>query len=517
MAVHERANSDFRISINSFFSKSRILLFINFLFLSLVLLALRHHYYLLNYIEWGDESETIVVTKMMASGRALFSEIFNHHGPLTFFTGYLLECFLNAKFLEHRLVISFLQILSLISLYFSPLLKTDTEKKIYVSFVLLIIELFLPEYFGHTYIYQVLAGLSLMTILAQFILPNAICPPEVSKRGIRISSFLIGSLPFLAVTYLPVSFLLFISGLRRNNYKTVLIWCVFGVAANIVFLYLTGSIKGYLAYHIYLNMVVLPPYSGAGNLTILRLLQAVYSSATAARFEIQAFCIFLISSLLLLKKEQTQHWRGVLISLGLISLLIRGPHFHSLPFFYSTLALVFIYIPTLKPFRRIAGPIFLGLFFILLIKLSLWRSVDMNKITSRPIPTTTEFAEISRLVTQKNDLVIAYSFENFQYIVADRLPASGYFFYLPWQAKYNEKPVLSIKIDPCTDINLYQPKIMLIDKWKVWDSFPWESYSGCMDDLIREKYIQLGEKPYYLRKDIYEKFNADILPILNRK
>ncbi|MBC7458990.1 MAG: hypothetical protein H7235_11965 [Bdellovibrionaceae bacterium] len=332
-----------------------------------------------------------------------------------------------------------------------------------------------------------------------------------------MSSFLLGCLPFLAVTYLPVTLLLFLSGLRKNNYKTVLVWCIFAAVANITFLILTGSVNGYLAYHIYLNMVVLPPYSGPGNLSVLRLLQTIYSSATAARFEIQAFCIFVASALLILKMEMPSPWRSILMSFGLVSLLIRGPHFHSLPFFYAILALLFIYVTYLKSYLRIAAPVFLCVFLIFMTKLSLLRASDFNKITSRPIPTTTEFAEIAKVVTKKGELVIAYSFENFQYIVADRLPASGYFFYLPWQAKYNEKPVLNIKIDPCVDILLNKPKIMLIDKWKVWDSFSWESYSGCMDNIISEKYTQLGEKPYYLRKDIYENFSSEIIPMLDRK
>ena len=35
------------------------------------LLVIRYQIKLLNYIEWGDESETIVTAKMIAAGRSL--------------------------------------------------------------------------------------------------------------------------------------------------------------------------------------------------------------------------------------------------------------------------------------------------------------------------------------------------------------------------------------------------------------------------------------------------------------
>ena len=42
-----------------------------------ILLSLRYQYFLLEYMEWGDESETIVTSKMMVAGMKLYSEIFN--------------------------------------------------------------------------------------------------------------------------------------------------------------------------------------------------------------------------------------------------------------------------------------------------------------------------------------------------------------------------------------------------------------------------------------------------------
>ena len=56
------------------------------------ILIVRYQIKLLNFIEWGDESETVVVAKMIASGMELYKDIFNQHGPLVFLPGALLEC-----------------------------------------------------------------------------------------------------------------------------------------------------------------------------------------------------------------------------------------------------------------------------------------------------------------------------------------------------------------------------------------------------------------------------------------
>ena len=43
---------------------------------------------------------------------------------------------------------------------------------------------------------------------------------------------------------------------------------------------------------------------------------------------------------------------------------------------------------------------------------------------------------------------------------------------------------------------------MLIDKWKVWDRYSWDSYAGCIQKIIDKDYSQVLGKPYYIRKDI---------------
>ena len=153
----------------------------------------------------------------------------------------------------------------------------------------------------------------------------------------------------------------------------------------------------------------------------------------------------------------------------------------------------------------LAGVAFLLLFHI---SLSMLVTGDQAKLAAARIPRETEFSRLVQSLTLPGDRIIAYSFRNYQYIASRRLPASGDFFYLPWQEEYNRAPRYGIRIDACSDIKSAAPKVMLIDKWNVWDRFPWMSYAGCVQDIIDTSYVQVPNRPYYIRKDLVAVFTS---------
>jgi hypothetical protein len=119
------------------------------------------------------------------------------------------------------------------------------------------------------------------------------------------------------------------------------------------------------------------------------------------------------------------------------------------------------------------------------------------------VPKQTPFSELVKRYTDKNDRILAYSFQNYQYILADRLPGSANFFYLPWQAKYTEGPVLGVTLDACEDIKKNRPKMLLIDKMNVNGEWPWESYAACIQSVINQDYQQVRGTHYYIRSDAF--------------
>ena len=465
-----------------------------------VILAFRYQLKLLNYNEWGDEAETIVGAKMIAAGRSLYSEIFNHHGPLTFLPGLIVEKIGNFGVSGYRVAIGILQIVAILSLYFSPLLSGSLIKRVYTMTAVSVMLLYFPEIFGHTYIYQVLVGLSLVIILAQYTLPSIVSSDHLSARRVVIGNILIASLPFLAITYLPISIILFVASLRKEYFKKSVFAFIAAGIGNIAFLAYIGSIPGYFAFHIYLNAEILPLYYQ--GLEWWRLLLTAFNNTTEDLPRFTLFLVIAAATSLLATREKSWPWRSILLALGMASLLARGSGFHALPYFYALLAIPLIFFYNRPVPTRQSQVIALIFALVCIAKVSLWMPGERALLASKTIPKFTEFSQLVEFFTEKDDRIVAYSFQNNEYIAANRLPVSGHYFYLPWQEKYNENPKYGIKIDACKEISDYRPKVMLIDKKKVWDRFPWDSYASCIQKLIDTDYVQWPERPFYIRKDL---------------
>ena len=465
--------------------------------------AIKYQFVLANYFGWGDEAETIVTAKMIAAGGSLFSTIFNHHGPLTFLPGVIVEMFGSFNVRGHRVPIAILQALTIAAIYYCPMIQDNTVRKVYSSFAIAVMLFFLPELYGHTYVFQVMAGLFIAIILVQYTFPAIACPERLSKPQIILGNFLIACLPFLAVTFIPIAGLLFFCSLRKQYLRASMIGLSAGIAFNLLFLLSVGSLAGFFAFHFYLNLKVLPLLDfGQGSFPVVVLLQRVFEGLIN---EFDSFAIFVCVAIGIAKlsyQEKALPWRSILLGVAISSLLVRGLGFQGLPYYYAALAFPILFFQDIRKVNLTASLILITAFIVCLLKFHMYFQSDEVRMRLKQIPTTTEFGELAKKVTKPEDKIIAYSFHNHEYIAAQRLPASGNFFYLPAQAKYNENPVLGIKIDTCEDIKTTKPKLMLIDKANYANRFPWESYAGCVQNILSSDYTQIAGRPYYLRNDI---------------
>jgi len=296
---------------------------------------------------------------------------------------------------------------------------------------------------------------------------------------------------------------MFFAALRPRYYKQAIGWLICGVLTNVIVLAYLGAFSGYIAYHIYLNSAVLPAFGGPSFRVVLtNILYALHNNAHNKVVSI-IFVVDIVLAVVLLIRHNflSSSWRAIFIILAVISFLSRGHGFHALPYYYACcLAFPIVFFAEIKLINRKT------VFF--------WVSTIMCVVALKAVfvgryggytPKSTEFSQLTALITDTNDKIIAYSFENINYILANRLPASGNFFLLPWEVKYNEHPILGVKIDSCDDIRRNKPKVMLIDKWNVYDKYSWESYGLCVQKIMDSDYIKIADKPYYIRKDIFAK------------
>lgn len=477
--------------------------------IAISIFAVRYQLALLNYMEWGDESETIVIAKMLSSGMSLYDEVFSQHGPLVYLFGIIVEKLGFSGIHSHRISIVVLQIFAILALFFSPVFKNVDNRNIFVAIAGAMFVIYLSRFFGHMYIYHAVGGLFLFIIIVQYSIPSIILPEKLKIHNVAIGSALVGALPFLAVTYLPAAVLLFIASMRKKFVKASLISMFGAVFACTAFLIYIGSFRGYIALHFFLNFSI---YSSMPHTSLANLSDIYQSAISVLSYDIGAFLLFtvLIFSLVAMASGEGKYpWRTVILGIGIATLLVRGGSFWGLPFYYSLLAMPIIFFMRMQFEKK--HILFLACFAVVcLTKLSLLIPDDKQRFIARKTKEATEFSRLVKQMTDKNDRIIAYSFRNLEYILSDRLPASGNIYYLPQQYIYNKKSILGINPDACKDIESYQPKIMLIDKWNAWGHYAWDEYGQCVQDILDAHYVQVVNKPYYvLRGFLAEYMNID--------
>jgi hypothetical protein len=458
---------------------------------------------LLSYFYFGDEAETVVAAKMMAAGDRLYWHISNQHGPLTFLPQFLLEKAGVGGIRNGRISIAVFQWLALLTVYFSPLLRDWLSRVVAVMLAAVGISVFLPDMLGHTMQYHVLAGLILLVVMAQYTLPSIAGLP-LSRWRVAAGSFLIASLPFLAVTYAPLAALMWLASARRSQLRTLVLAACAAALLNLLFLKLTGSLRGYWAMHIYMNSKLLQPY--AGNPTPIDMMMTALRALGSSPGAFFTVCVALVVATQLARREARMlPWRTLLLAAALVSTLLRGTGpagLYAVPIVYAALALPILALSNPGTLRR--KPLLAGLVLIACFgRMLLAAEGEDARYAASPMPGKTPFGELAKAITQPGDRIISYSFSPHQYLAADRLPAAAEYFYLPWQADYEKKPILGVDMNACRDIETSRPKLISLDRWKVYDVYSWESYAGCIETIVERDYVPVPSmKGVYVRKDL---------------
>lgn len=475
---------------------------ITLIFVSAILIV-RYQLRLIHLIEWGDESETIVVTKMMAAGQRLYSEIYNNHGPLTFLPGFIVSKIGNFSIPEYRIPIMILQWLTWLAIYTSPIFKDRSQRVFATLSSAMMMLIFLPRIFGHTYLYQVMSGLLFIIVLVQYALPSYL-DIKLSAYRVIFMNFVLYSIPFLAITNLPMVVLIGISSFRIRDWRYNLLGVIIGVVFNLGFLFLYGSWDGYIAYHFYLNSKVL--YSGAGLSSFVKSIFEFYTGNFLPF--ISMIFIFICVSKLYKTIKEVDYFRVFFIIPMCMSLVLRGGELFSLS------GLIYIYVITGLStvlfiseenqsnlafiFSKLHLYILSGFFLIIL-----YRPIETDNFFYE-FPDYSEFSRIAQKITEPNERVLALSFRSYEYLLADRLPASTHFIYLSIQAKYNQMPYKDIYASVAEDILRNRPKIISLDKWNIIldESDLWDNYAADINEVVYNEYYQLRESDIYIRKDV---------------
>lgn len=447
--------------------------------------------------DFGDESETILVSKLIAQGQILYQDVYNNHGSFVFFPGTLLSLLGDYKIYIYRYIIIALQDLALLSLIFTPISKSY-YKKLYASYIVAFIFVFyLPNIYGHTYIYQNIASYLIFILMFQFVLPR-LFGNDIGLIRILIGYFILISLAFTAIIYIPFVILVFIITLRKNQFYFDLIGLFIGLVFNIIYTSIIANWTGYYAYHVYLNSVVLYNES-----SIMNYVNNILSALTL-NFNYFLVLLIILVSIFAIKKYMYRKTDFVVLVFAIISFLVRGNEviFHMMPFIFLAIILfstVLIMIDIEGKTELIVdGSIMVVIVYILLQPFETYH----NNFLSHEIEN--RFVFISDRITEENDLVFISTFKSYLYLLSNRNPASFHFIYLPIQAEYNKNPYNGFYRDVVDDLKVTQPKMLYINRWTSIDQeeFQWNVYADDIMDYVQSNYNVIEGGMIWIRKDI---------------
>jgi hypothetical protein len=131
--------------------------------------------------------------------------------------------------------------------------------------------------------------------------------------------------------------------------------------------------------------------------------------------------------------------------------------------------------------------------------------MNQEQIDKNQVPQSSDFQQLSDFVTNKNDKIFSYTFKNSEYILADRLPASYDYFYLPAQAEYYKNPILGVGNDICEQLKLVAPKVGYFEKYDWSEELKWDVYATCVNELLASEYQNLTFNTLFIRKDLLVK------------
>jgi hypothetical protein len=300
----------------------------------------------------------------------------------------------------------------------------------------------------------------------------------------------LGCLPFLAFTYDAAAGLLFAASMRRASARAMILGAGTAILLNLGWLIFCGDIKGYLVEHYYINLFILPAY--------LERLRFAFKDAVIAGFATACVALAAVRAI----RGGTCFWRAAAFALAFLTLLGRGLNFQALAAYGFVLPASAVVLARPWPWlgSSAAGPL-VGV-ALSLLALSTWRpawEANFKLNTSSP------FARFVDANTAPADRIVVYSFDNSEYVLANRLPATADFFLLPSQTVYDKRPVLGFKLDVCQRLIAAKPKVGRLDRWRVYGRISWDSYGTCVETYIKSDYRLTAQPGVYIRRDVAQR------------
>lgn len=493
--------------------------------------------------DFNDETEKLVGAMMISDGTRIYKDMFAHHGPFSYMLAHLFYKISGSQDLAlFRFIPIIFSIFSIAAIKFSPAIKKTNFRLFAAAFFALNLALMQTIYGLMLGMYQVYAGHLFICVLALVIIPVI--------AGIKVPRFLafLGGLSLGFIFFSGYSFvvacgffglIIVISAFVKNGHQAqnriTLYNAILGVITSIVvvtiYLYFFGDIEGYGVYHFYFNQVIYAKFSNYRPLDILHFVPPIVGYFTlytppsswlsyVISSSVSVFTVFFILSLKNKNKPLSiiSCIYGIVLMMGIIFADPRAAD----DFQMNTLVIVVTaFIPLITcfclnknsnwklPFPSVIIITSCLIFISFIISQFSVPTYLYNTSAKKYYKMKGSLAEsktaefnLLRTIVLPAERVQQFPYNSNFYIQMNRLPASGNYYYLPWQDKYFQDPILSYKIDVCHDMETKLPKIIYYFKSIIW-IYETSSYLGCVEKLLKEKYLRTSiMNSVWIRADI---------------
>ena len=486
---------------------------------------------------FGDEDEKIVAAWLISDGERLYESIFAHHGPLNYMLAHAVYALTESKDLApYRIVQWFILGLGGIAVAASPIL-THWRQRIYAASTFLILAAILyPVWRGQLLLYHVHGGVLFTTAVSLLFLPLALGVRvpifAAGIAGCAMAAMVAAAYPFvapLALMFTSTSFLLLAQGELWRSTKELIIPILIGALLVLVlvggWIVLHGDLVGYLVYHLYFNQEVYAPFINFDSLSVFKQLSRVAQPGFGWALWILLIFSFWLFISISARQKGNMHWRThILAATGTVAMLAAflylNPRdteelFKTAALQVTSMALFSIIAArgvTLKSSTRVFPVWNIALPLLLFFLIGVTQFTQLFGTLSRDaIAYKTEESAVSSKYdetivdaihswVEPSGRIQALVFNPRWYLLTRRRPASGHYYYLPWQAAYSSNPILGKNIDVCADLEKIQPEVIIWDRWKVWGKYDLKDYEPCLYELITTQYESVEEMPAILRR-----------------
>lgn len=458
----------------------------------------------------------------------------------------------SSDFSYIRLAEVALAVVSGIALVCSPALRTWTGRAWAGALYILTLAAVWNVEGLNTLTFYPMSGFLFVILIAQCILP-LVRHQQPSRGGLFCAAAAAVSACFCAYSNGPGVFLLYMAALPivlasrdRGMLAHIGTWTFTGGAATLLvvvsWMAVFGDLKGFYIYHIYFNQHV---YSKVIDFKPTDFVKNLDLSLQPALL-VHSFSVLLMASwvsLRLLVRERHPsaklRWLGA-ASLGamMLGVLFTNPRgdllYFDAGFFVTNAALFSLYGAVILESTFAARPIIawscsvLGPLAMTLVAYSVGAHAvsfyqvpqkDFPKFLTAAKPGSEPIYQFIRSITKRRNDLLVLNYGALIYIKADRLPASGNLFYLPWQAEYDRAPIDGYRIDICGDLRDRRPAVIWLLNRRIFGnaSYPSRSldeYEPCVLSFVTENYRPLGfGSPWHIRKDLLGTENGRTAPL----